>query len=31
MIEGMSEGDRVIYYKCCLICVTPKVKLDPIQ
>jgi hypothetical protein len=26
MIESMNEGDRGIYYKCCLICATKKLK-----
>ena len=29
MIESMSEGDREIYYKCCLICATKKLKAAP--
>jgi hypothetical protein len=31
MIESMNEGDRGIYYKYCLICVTKKLKLNPLQ
>jgi hypothetical protein len=27
MIESMSEDDRGIYYKSCLICATKKLKL----
>jgi hypothetical protein len=29
MIESMNEGDRGIYYKCCLICAAEKLKLAP--